>query len=229
MSVVIVFARLLIDENISNHPSLAFDFNPSSNPGSNFVDELYFKKETNFKIDNQEFVSYSCRYSKVIHQYILVLGSSASSYEVPVKFKAFRRVDSDIIFFVTNTKDGNRYIKRINKHNKSDVFQKIEVDFISVAKRVHTVVGGWFSVPSADISTHSIHGASITESTEYKKLCRIGTLTSINITYIYYHNEFKVFISGKGSLYLVDKTNSKDIEKLILLDLFEKLILNSTR
>lgn len=229
MSLVLGFAELLQDIDVVNTINLSFVFDPPHKSTETIKGDAHFLFEGFEEFGGSQFKKYRCKFIKKGHKTILLGGAYYQEYEFPLEFSAYKRVDSTTIFFQSKTHDVSSYIKIINKIHKSDVFRLYTIDILETARRVHNVAGAWFSLPAARITSKSIHGDDLLNSTEFIELCQTGSITSLNITYSYKGATALLIISGRNSIFFQGKFEPKKEEYLIIFQVFSLLVLNVTR
>ena len=226
MSLVLGFARLLSDRNTGNVTNLTFNFNESSDITEQPNNDIFFEFLNIEVICNSNFIRYKCGFSKRGTETILIGGTTYEEYRVPITFYAYRKPDSNIVFFKTKTSNMISFIKHINKLSNNPVFEYIEIDFLGISKYVTNIAGSWFSTQSAQITSKSLHGHDIIDSFEFQELLKTGSITSLNVNYIYKETSFLLIISGKGSIYFKGKIQPKEEEFLLIIDAFSKFVSN---
>lgn len=248
MGKVLGFARLIKDVNVYNETQTQLPLDSETQ-----TESVAEKPLTFIKIEPTEGIeNYKCEFTRTKNFKDLDAYFGATRVEkidIHERFSAFKDKKSEYIFFDTNTKNASSFVRRINKKfldsskrkaansnegssksTKPDpVFEEVVIDFEKIMTKSENILSAWVNINAANITSKSLHGIAIDETTDFEELLKEGTISSLTIEYKFTDKvSVKILISKKGSLYLLDNIapESKIQANEILVRFFNEFILS---
>lgn len=187
----------------SQNISITFD--------SNSVNELGFKR----LLGNYDHIHNKS--GKVFNKYF-------SRYFEEFNFPIYLNEKLSLALIQIKTDIGLEFIKTLNKE---DYYQLniIDIDFEKIVQNVPEISGAWFAeLKGKHLKSKGLFGPQVNLSDEYQHAIKDGKISSMLIQWIHEGIEFKINISKKGSVTLLNKIKSPDHEIAILLSIYNQLL-----
>lgn len=152
-------------------------------------------------------------FNRVFHKYFEVFN-----------FPIYLQKDTSLALIQLKTDTALEFTQHLNsiKEYSLDV---MEVDFEKIIRNVPEISGAWVAdLKGKHLKSAGLFGRNVHLSPEYQEAIKEGKISSMLITWIYEKTEFKINISKKGSITLLNKVSSPEIELDIILKLYNDLI-----
>lgn len=199
----------------------------------------FFEDDENFMGEGTPKVSLSSDKNKFNHMcYRKILGSYDyihqkkgkvfnkyfSRYFEEFKFPIYYNENESFLMIQIKTDVGLEFIESINSNENFNV-KVINIDFEKIVQNVPEISGAWIAeLKSKHLKSTGLFGPKVNLSEEYKEAINEGEISSMIITFIYDSCEFKVNISRKGSVTLLNKIASPEQEIEILNEIYTQLL-----